>query len=449
MNKIKPLLFLLIIVFGKTLSSQNTAENSYTLTQAIEYALKNNTQIKNANLDIKIASNKVKETTAIGLPQVNSKLAYQNIFDVPVMVMPTLITIPDQNNPLLHTHQLYNAELELGVKENITLDVTVSQLLFSGEYIIGLSAAKTYKQLSIQLKKKTEINIIESISELYYSILVLNQNKDGLNKTVENLKKNIIELKSIYKAGFIEDTDIDQLNLTIKNLENNINSIENQKNTLILLLKMNMGIESDKNISLSDNLETVLTKIELNNPLTNNYSIENNISIKLSNTQEKLNQLNYKREMSTFLPSISAFYNHQELKDKPVFNFNPPNVVGVNVNIPIFGSGLKLAKVQQAKLDYIKSKNNTIQATDAIKIELTKTINEFNQKLKTYENQKQSLELSEKIYEKGLIKFKEGIISSIDLSQLQNQFLNAQTNYFNSILDLLNTKTKLDSLLKN
>ncbi|MBL6964352.1 MAG: TolC family protein, partial [Bacteroidetes bacterium] len=56
---------------------------------------------------------------------------------------------------------------------------------------------------------------------------------------------------------------------------------------------------------------------------------------------------------------------------------------------------------------------------------------------------------AKRIYDKTLIKYKEGMVSSMDLSQANSQYLNAQTNYFNALVEVLQAKNKLDNLLNN
>jgi outer membrane protein TolC len=56
--------------------------------------------------------------------------------------------------------------------------------------------------------------------------------------------------------------------------------------------------------------------------------------------------------------------------------------------------------------------------------------------------------LSRKIFDRTVIKYREGVSSSFELAQNQNQFLNVETNYYNSVLALLNAKAKLDRILR-
>jgi len=57
------------------------------------------------------------------------------------------------------------------------------------------------------------------------------------------------------------------------------------------------------------------------------------------------------------------------------------------------------------------------------------------------------LALSEKIYNKNIIKFKEGVASSLELTQSQSQYLTSESNYYNSVISLLQAKAKMDRIL--
>jgi len=48
-----------------------------------------------------------------------------------------------------------------------------------------------------------------------------------------------------------------------------------------------------------------------------------------------------------------------------------------------------------------------------------------------------------KIYDKTVVKYKEGVASSLDLSQTQKQYLSAEGNYIKSLLELLKSKSEL------
>lgn len=445
--------FVLIIPAGKMQAQDNQAVTiSLSLKEAQEYAIDNNANIKNSIIDIEIAKKKIKETTAIGLPQISAKAQYQNIFKAPMIsfgdvFVPQLLP----SNVYLTKDDIQNAvvtgpAIPLSVKENSTLDLTLSQLIFSGEYLVGLQAAKVFYLISEQSRQKTELDLHESVSNTYNLVLVLNETHQILQKSYDNLKKTLAEMRAMNEQGFIENTDVDQIELTSLNLENGLKSLSRQYDAATYLLKFQLGMPFDSNIVLTDKLENTATEIPLDIVLETEFKLDNNINYQILKTQESLAELNLKREKSTYLPTLAAVYNHQEKANKPEFDFAPKDVLAVQMNIPIFASGMKHYKVNQRKLELEKVVNVRETLANGLELEYINVKNELITAYDKFQNDKKNIELTQRVYEKTLIKFKEGLSSSLDLTNAQNQYLTAQSNYFNSIYTVITAKNKLQKL---
>jgi outer membrane protein TolC len=333
-NKSATLLMIIFTLLGNVI----LAQQSFNLVQAQEYALKNNVNNKNARLDIDIAQQKIWETTAFGLPQVNGSIAYQNIFEVPVM-------------------NFNGNDIPLGVQENWTYTLTASQLIFNGSYIVGLKTSKTYSKLSDAALAKTEIEIKENIANSYYMILTLEEGKKSLDSSLSNMQKTFYEMSEMCKLGFIEDTDTDQMQLNVSNLKNSILSVGNQILLSYKLLKYQMGMKVSDSIILTDNLDDLISQMKAEELILTPFDLNSNVNYQLLETQEKLSYLNMQFERSKTLPSIAAFYQHQQLGEKPAFNFTPPNVLGLSVEIPIISGGGRYARINQSKLELEKMTN--------------------------------------------------------------------------------------------
>ncbi len=446
------LAFMALIVPVVQLVAQEQQPISLSLKEAQDYAIANNANLKNSLLDIEIARKKIKETTAIGLPQISAKAQYQNIFKVP------MISFGDVFNPMNLPSNVYltrddilgaymtGAMLPLSVKENSTLDFTFTQLIFSGEYIVGLPASKVFLLVSEQAREKSELDLQEAIANTYSLVLVLSQTQEILQQTYDNLRKTFVEMQAMNAQGFVENTDVDQIELTTLNLENGLNSLERQAEAASYLLKFQLGMPFDAALILTDNLETTATNIPLEPLLETGFNVNQNINFQLLNTQVSLAELNLKREKSTYLPSLVAVYNHQEKANKPEFDFAPKDVLALQMNIPIFASGSKNFKVGQRKLDLQKAINTRQNLANGLELEYINAKNELLSAFDKFQNDKKNIALTQRVYDKTLIKFKEGLSSSLDLTNVQNQYLTAQSNYFNSVYSLITAKNKIEKL---
>lgn len=459
----KNLLILFFSLVTLVLSAQentNSPSTNYSVEQAIAYGLEHNYDYLNAQSDVEIAKMQVKETTAIGLPQVNSKVSNTNYINIPTTLMPDFISAAvygvNQSAfgltpvvPLPSTTQYF--PVTFGTKYNASAEVNVSQLIFSGEYIIGLKASKTYQKLSQQALEKTEQNLRESIRTYYYLVLSLREQRQILEKTLAGNEKMLAENREMYKKGYLEDTEVAQLDILVSNLKTNINHLKEQANTTLNYLKMYMGMPLEEDLVLTDNINDLLEASLLNE--LHLFNPNNNIDFQLMQTQVALSDLQIKREQSTYLPQLSAFFTAQTnaMRDKWDF-FNskgtwyPSTLWGVNLSIPIWSSGSRYSKIQQAKLARLKLDQSAKQLDAGLRLQVETAQNNLLMHTNEYKNDKKNLELSEKIYKKTQIKYKEGIASSFDLIQAHNNFLETSKNYILSMFNILNDKTTLDKL---
>lgn len=436
------------------------------LQEAITMAHQNNTNILNSELDLKSARKRIWETIATGLPHVDASASYQHIFKVPTLSFPSseLSTTRQPYDPVTQTGTVGNGvglstgdsiftnmvagpALELGVKDNITYDFTLSQLIFSGSYLVGLQASKTYYGLSEQNAEKTKLDVTETVINTYNMIQLAEESKKILNQNLENIDQTLYEVTEMNKQGFVEKTDVDQLELSGMTIKNALNQIESNLDMGYRLLKIQIGMDEATPVQLSDPLASGESLTASSMQLINEpFSLERNVDYKLIRTSEKAASLELKLTKSAYLPTIAGFYVHTEKVNAPAFDFAPKDVVGVNLSLPIFSSGERMAQVSQKRFSLEKAQNTRKFVSSNLMMQATEYQNDVKLKLEKYQNQKKSMELSDVIYQRTLEKYKQGMATSMDLMNSQNQYLTNLTNYYQSIFDLESSKSKLEKL---
>lgn len=420
-------LMLLAIFTSAGLRAQSDSVMHFSLSEAQDYAISNFHLSKNAELDIKSAKWKIWETTAIGLPQVSASGSYQRI---PGSLPPPF---PINDSVMVSLYQ----------KSNTQYGVTVNQLIFSGEYIVGLQASKVYKSLSETNYEKVRLDIKENVAGTYYTILVLESNKTIVEQTISNLKSSLEQTQKIYNAGLIEDVDVDQISLTVKQTESQLTSLNNQIQYMQSLLKYQLGLDINTEVELTEKLEGLVNR-NIVDTLSLNFILEDNVDYQLLSTQEKLQKLNKRREISKYLPTLSGYYNYVENTNAP--DFPPPvkNYIGLNLSFSIFESGSRIAKIQQAKIAQIEAENTKNQEGQRLVIAAQQARWDYEAALDVYMNELENYELSKKVYEKTEEKYQKGLVSSLDLTIINNQFLQAHMSYTQASLNLLNANVSLN-----
>jgi outer membrane protein TolC len=117
---------------------------------------------------------------------------------------------------------------------------------------------------------------------------------------------------------------------------------------------------------------------------------------------------------------------------------------GFNLKVPIFSSWNRVSKLKQLKIEIQKTENTKQMVEDGLQLSYISskiTLQNNYNKLKTA---KANFELAGEIIRINNIKYKEGLISSLDLSQAESQYFDAQQKYFQAIYELLNSKIALD-----
>jgi len=454
--------FLVFAVQMSALAQDNQPiTTTLTLKQAQEYAIKNNANSRNSILDMEIAKKRIWETTALGLPQVNAQVNYQHLFTVPELslggttylatTLPpgTPVTSDDITNESVYMGFTPSAPIQLGVPNNTTFDITVSQLIFSGEYIVGLQATKVYYLMTEQGKQKTEIELKEAVANIYAVALLTENNLEVMKQSLESSNKTLSDMQKMYNQGLVENTEVDQIEFVASTLKNAVSSLARDLDYTLLNLKFILGMPFTDNIILTDKLESIAESVNLEALVATPFNINNNLDFQILTTSEKISRLNLKLAKSAYLPSISAVYRHQEKVNQPAFDFNPKDVFQVSANIPIFSSGLRNVRVQQRQMELQKTINTKDNVANGLQLQYINSLNELTTAYEKYQNDKRNIELTKRIYDKTVIKFNEGIATSRQITDDLNQYLTAQRSLYTSIFGLFSAKNKLDKLNNN
>ncbi len=424
-----------LCLFGTALS-----QDVFTIEQAQAYALEHNMEVSNAKLDERIMEAKIWETTAAGLPQVSAKGEFMNYIDIPTQVLPA-----NAFNPMAPEGELIG--LQFGTNYNTTGSVSASQLVFSGNYIVGLQAVKASSQVYSQLTEKKEIDVKFNVAEAFYTVLILQQNKGILDSSLLNMRELLSMTNKLVDEEVMLRTNAYQLELGVLQMQNAIQTIESQEQLAINLLKFQMGYPMEQNLSVTGDVNSVASGD------AGAISVESNIDYKILNTQLNLNQLSLKNTKANYLPSLAAFFTYQKQALRNDFDFfdsskewYPTTLWGLTLNIPIFSSGQRMSQVKQASIEVEKTEQNIAQFSEGLKMQIFQATTNYDLAKKKLELQVKSRGFAEKVLIDTQVLYREGTANSIELTQAQNQLLTEQTNYTNALYELIKAKLQLEKL---
>ncbi len=428
-------------IFG--LAQQRDTTASFTLKQAIEYAQLHQSSILNAQIDEQIASNTVKKTVGIGLPQVTGSANFQDFLKLPTSLLPGEIFggAPGSQIPV-----------QFGVKYQSSLALELNQLIFDGSYLVGLQASKTFKELSNKSLTRSKIEVAVAVTKAYYSVLVSQEQLTLIDANLIRLKKTLSDTEALFKNGFVEQIDVDRLNVLTNNLETEKENILRLLELNVNLLKFQMGMTIGSNLTLVDKIND-LNKTETSVKLESN-AYQNRIEYSLLETQKKLNELDLKRYKSLYLPSLSGFAstsgNFQDNSFRALFDRSyPSTIIGLRLNLPIFSGFQRLYQVRNAKLEVLKTQNDLSNLENAINLEVSQADISYKNGQKSLTNQQRNMQLAQEVLRVSKIKYEQGVGSSLEVTTAETALKEAQNNYITALYEMLINKVNLDKALGN
>jgi outer membrane protein TolC len=415
------------------------------LQDAINYALKNNRNAKNAQRSVEAANELKWETIASGLPQIGVSLDYNYWLKQQISLIPSEFF---GGNPGEFS------EIIFGTKQTMSVTANLSQKIFDGSYLVGLQSAKVFLEISKNAQKKTVLDIRKSVINAYGNVLLAEESEKILEKNLQVLEINFNETSKIYENGLIEEESVEQLQITLSRVKNNLLNARRLKDLAYKMLNLTLGIDVDSAVNLSDNLKFLTDENIVISLLNADEDIEQTIDYKIAKNDTDSKELLVKLEKSKSLPTLNAFINGGYLGNNNSFDFLNTSqkwfglsLIGVTMSIPIFSSGMRIAATKRAKINLEQSRDNLIETEQIIKLEILKAKSAYKFAIEEYNNNQKNLRLAERIEKKNQIKFFEGISSSFDLRQAQAQLYKSQQELLQSMLEVINKKADLETAL--
>lgn len=455
----------LLVLSIQLIHAQNASDTlKMTLQECIDYALKNSDTIKNANLDEQIANAKVGEVRAIGLPQVAANFGIQHNLRLRDIFSENSTNNPfstrDSEGTIINEGKIGKIPNFFQLNNGADASLSISQLIFSGSYIVGLQAANTYKELS---KRKTEQTVLQTksnVTKAYYMALVNLERINLFNNNISTLDSTLEQTKKLNKQGFVETIDIERLEVTMNNLITEKEKFTNMMLLSNVLLKYQMGMPIDKNLVIMDKLGDL--KIDEASIMNEKVNYNNRIEYQTLLTAKRIQELDLKNNRWARLPSIKAsadlgvFTQNKDLNIFSSSNFanqahawSKYGLIQLGMSVPIFGGFSNSYKTQQSKLNVKKADNNLRKFEQVVDLQTKKSELTLRNSIKSLKMQERNMNLAQNVANVTQKKYKQGVGSNLELISAQSALKEAQINYYNSLFDAITSKVDYDLAVGN
>lgn len=433
-----------LLISGSALfARENKSELKLSLKEAQEYAIQHNKMVISAHMDVEASKIALWETISNGLPQ----LSATGSFTDNLKLMTTLLPGEFFGKPA-------------GTKEPITFgsqyntggSVQASLLLFNAPFYIGIETTKLVQKLSEKSLYKSELDTKESVCSAYFLILVSEKSLQILDGNIANLNETLKSTRAMFSAGMAESTDVDQMVSNVTMVENTRSSMLRTIELNYNLLRFQLGLTSDTQIILSETLESLTSEINIDALLSQQFDHKQNVNYMLIEGQEQMSFLALKTQKASVLPTLSGFYSYgingmgDKVSGQQWFR---NSMTGLQLSIPIFASGQRYSQIKKAQINLEKARTTKDMVSEQLLLQEKQIRYDLVNANLQYKSQKENVDVSRRVYASMENKFRQGMASSLDLTQANSLYLQAENNYISALMNLLQTKLALDKLLNN
>lgn len=471
----KPMILMILLLGGLSLQAQQ----QFSLKEAVDYALEHNRSLKEKRYDVEKSESAYKETRAGWMPQVDATVdfmtyfgyemefdlmgsaasptgeqlstAYQNTLDAyPTLPQATI----DQNLFEYGIGAKYSEEIQktyppttIEMGGSSTAKLQVGQMLFNGQLLVGIRAAKKGIELARKSIELSELDVRQGVSNAYYSVLVLEETKRTIQESVAEMQALILRTSALVKTGMLEEVELDQLRVQFSNLKTSELALDRNIQITYNLLRFQLGMQVNEPLVLSDNLKHILDLLVQEKSMNESFNIGDNVTYQMIDKQVELSEDMVDMDKMSYAPTLTAFYAYNMKLLTSGFDMTPNHVAGASLTIPIFSSGVRKHKVKQSKLDLMKAENNRELVRESLQMQEAQLRLTYISRSEEYQNQVENVKVARRVYESYERKFEQGMISGMELTQANTSYLQAESSYYTAALTLLQARVAFLKML--
>ena len=422
----KKLLFIFLL-FNQFINGQS----SYSLSQCVKFAISNHPSNLVQDNQIAIAKEKGRQALSSYLPQINGTVNSINNLELQTTLLPAGALSPVEG------------EVQFGSKYNTNGFIDVSQTLFDYSKLLGIKANKPYKEISELQKEQNTEDIAYNVGFNFFQILINREQQKSLSNNLSKYQQMLPILENQVKNGVIIQNDLERVKVSLASTEYQIKEALLKEKLALNNLKNAIGIPLDAELEIKNNTDfKVFTKLNTNE---DNFEVSNLLPIKMSEKQISLENYSVRMKKFAFVPTITAIgrFGNQSLSQNfgnAFSNFNNYSYIGLSANIPIFSGLRRMSALREEQLVLDNNKLNLNINKDLLTLKFQNAQTALSNSLDAVKNNENNMNLAKSVYEITFYQYEKGVASLTDFLNDDTAYKNTQSNYLNSLFNLMISK---------
>ncbi len=418
-----------ILLTVQSVQAQAPAETAnMSLKQCISFGLKHHPTVRIAQNATLKSNQQAKELLSQYLPQVNGSAGIDDNIKLQQTVIPAGTFGPGTPEQ----------RVAFGMQWNSSLVVQAEQTLIDVSLLTGLKANKPNIKLAEVNEEENNLNIIYSISNAYYQIIVTQKQLELLQNNKKQFEKilRVTELQA--EQGVAKKVDVKQVQVNLNNVLSAISIAENNLKLAGNTLKNYMGMPQDITLNLTDADHWVKDDVVIKENAE--FDFTQTIAYQQQNLQINLYEINKKRIFNQIYPTLSAYGRYGALGFGQEFNkaFDPLldfGVVGVKLSWQLFTGLRRDAQYRMANLDLLTAKDNLRLSEELTGLRFQNATLQLNRAKNNIANNKENMELAKEVYDNTTLQYNNGVANLSQLLNAELSYREAQNIYINAMLE--------------
>lgn len=426
MKKAVIIFLILTIQFG---FGQREAKviSELTLDRALEITLRENSQVKMAQMEQEKAESRVTEAYSSLYPNISTEGTYLRNIKKPVFFFPDIFGGTGKVTPIeIGSDNSYVAVLQFGVP------------LFMGQIYSGIVISKLGIELSNLNFEETLAQVKLNTTKAFYDALLTRESEIFVKKSYENALKNLENAEKMNKAGLLSDFEYLSAQVEVEKLKPTVLQSKYNYQTAVNFLKILLNLDVIDQITLKGSLNTITVSNE--NITINENIVNNTYSLSKLGLQKQIADKNIMLQKWGHMPSLTAYGNYQIQTQADDFNFNNYNwvkssSVGLTLSIPIFSGFGVASKVEQAEISSRQLEETINMTRKQLQVAITNVQNKLSTASEKIESQKLNKEKAQKSYKIAEVRYKEGLSIQLEISNANINLLSAELGYASTVYE--------------
>lgn len=420
-------------------NASDSLSSAATLEECIQYALRHQVDVRQAQLDEQITDRTIKSRLADWYPQVGFNYNIQHYLQLPVVLF------PDLNNP-----SGPRREIRTGVANSSTGAFTLNQTIFNRDVLLANRTARDVLAQTVQNTTNTKINVTVDVSKAFYDLILTRQQQSILNAQIDRLSRNLKDAVNQFKSGIVDKTDYQRATIALNNATAQLKQAQQDAIAREAILKNQMGYPVDRPLTITYDS----TRLELDAQLDTNQVVnyQNRIEYQRLQTRRNLLRAEIDYERWSFLPTVSFFMNYNLLYQNQEFaqlysRTFPNSLFGVSLAVPIFQGGKRLQTIKIAELQLERSDWDVTGLRNDITTEFTRTLAQYKSDWIYYQSLRENVALAREVYDIIQLQYKSGVKTYLDVVIAQTELRTAEFNYTNALYQVISSKLDVERAL--